>query len=78
VQPFGIALGGRVHVCLDRPLLLWNQGDEGAQGLLVKVLRFLLITEVRLGPEGDQLETGPEGGRRRSRYDVVMTVPTDR
>jgi cytochrome P450 len=77
VQPFGIGLGGGPHVCLGRPLLLWDQGDEDAQGLLVKLLRFLLTNDVRPDPEGVQSEGGPEGGRRHSRYDVVMPVPAD-
>ena len=74
VQPFGIGLGGGAHVCLGRPLLLWDQGDEDAQGLLVKLLRFLLTAGVRPDPEGAQDEGGPEGGRRHHRYDVVMPV----
>ncbi|WP_433502942.1 cytochrome P450 [Pseudonocardia halophobica] len=75
VQPFGIGLGGGAHVCLGRPLLLWDQGDEDAQGLLVKLLRFLLTAGVRPDPEGEQHEGGPEGGRRHDRYDVVMPAP---
>ncbi|BBG02571.1 MULTISPECIES: cytochrome P450 [Pseudonocardia] len=75
VAPFGIGLGGGAHVCLGRPLLLWDQGDEDAQGLLVKVLRFLLVAGVRPDPAGLQLESGPDGGRRHTRYDVVMPAP---
>lgn len=74
VQPFGIGLGGGAHVCLGRPLLLWDQGDEAAQGLLVKLLRFLLTAGVRPDPDGVQDEGGPTGGRRHSRYDVVLPV----
>ncbi|MCE0763540.1 cytochrome P450 [Pseudonocardia kujensis] len=74
VQPFGIGLGSGAHVCLGRPLLLWDQGDEDAQGLLVKLLRFLLTAGVRPDPDGEQHEGGPEGGRRHDRYDVVMPV----
>jgi cytochrome P450 len=72
VLPFGIGLGGGAHVCLGRPLLLWDQGSEDDQGLLVKLLRLLLTNGVRIDPEGEQVEGGPEGGRRHSRYDVVM------
>jgi cytochrome P450 len=74
VQPFGVGLGGGPHVCLGRPLLLWDQGDEDAQGLLVKLLRFLLANGVRPDRDGVQREGGPEGGRRHSRYDVVMPL----
>lgn len=75
VQHFGVGLGGGAHVCLGRPLLLWDQGDEDAQGLLVKLLRFLLTAGIRPDPEGVQHEDGPEGGRRHTRYDVVMPLP---
>jgi cytochrome P450 len=77
VHPFGVGLGAGPHVCLGRPLLLWDQGDEHAQGMLVKVLRFLLALGVRPDPRGEQREGGPEGGRRFLRYDVVMPVPPD-
>jgi cytochrome P450 len=77
VPPFGVALGAGPHACLGRPLLLWDPGDEHAQGLLVKVVRFLLALGVRPDPQGEQKEGGPEGGRRYVRYDVVMPVPPD-
>jgi cytochrome P450 len=74
VQPFGIGLGGGAHVCLGRPLLLWDQGNPNAQGLLIKLLRHLLTTNIRPDPHGHQTEDGPQGGRRHTRYDV--TIPT--
>jgi cytochrome P450 len=75
VNPFGVGLGGGPHMCLGRPLLLWDRGDERAQGVLVKVLRFLLALGVRPDSDGVQHEGGPEGGRRYLRYDVVVPVP---
>ncbi|MFF3573913.1 cytochrome P450 [Nocardia jiangxiensis] len=77
IHPFGVGLGAGPHVCLGRPLLLWDQGGEEAQGLLIKLLRFLLTHGVRPDPAGQQVEGGPVGGRRHSRYDVIMPAPAD-
>lgn len=71
-QPFGLAFGAGAHVCLGRPMLLWDQGDEQAQGMQTKLLRFLLQNGVRKDPDGVHDETGPQGGRRYARFDVIM------
>ena len=75
IHPFGVGLGAGPHVCLGRPLVLWDQGTEQAQGLLAKMLRFLLERGVHPDPDGIQEESGMEGGRRYLRYDVLMPVP---
>jgi cytochrome P450 len=72
VQPFGIAFGAGPHVCLGRPMLLWEQGGEHAQGIQTKLLRLLLGNDVRKDPDGVHELTGEEGGRRYTRYDVIM------
>ncbi|PHV66176.1 cytochrome P450 [Williamsia muralis] len=74
-SPFGLSFGAGPHVCIGRPMLLWEQGGEEAQGSLTKMLRLLLANGVRPDPDGKQiLEEGPEGGRRWTRYDVVMPL----
>lgn len=72
VQPFGVAFGAGPHVCLGRPMLLWEQGSEHSQGIQTKMLRLLLDNGVRKDPDGVQELTGEEGGRRYARYDVIM------
>jgi cytochrome P450 len=74
VQPFGLAFGSGPHVCLGRPMLLWEQGDEHAQGMQTKILRLLLSEGVRRDPEGVREEAGEPGGRRYARYDVRVPV----
>ncbi|WP_156045944.1 MULTISPECIES: cytochrome P450 [Actinomycetes] len=72
-QPFALSFGAGPHVCIGRPMLLWEQGDEEAQGSLTKMLRKLLALRVHPDPDGEQvMEVGPEGGRRWTRYDVIM------
>ncbi|BBG02588.1 MULTISPECIES: cytochrome P450 [Pseudonocardia] len=75
VARFGLAFGAGPHVCIGRPMLLWEQGDERAQGVQTKVLRFLLESGVRADPDGQHPMTGERGSHRFTRYDVV--VPAD-
>jgi cytochrome P450 len=72
VAPFGMGFGAGPHTCLGRPLVLWEEGGSHAQGILIKLLRFLLAEGVRIDPEGIQQEDGPAGGRRFTRYDVLI------
>jgi cytochrome P450 len=72
VPPFGIGFGAGPHTCLGRPLVLWEQGGSHAQGLLIKLMRFLLAEGLRIDPNGVQQEDGPAGGRRFTRYDVLI------
>jgi cytochrome P450 len=72
VAPFGVAFGVGPHTCLGRPLVLWDQGGEHAQGLQIKLLRFLLAEGVRIDSAGLQQEDGLAGGRRFTRYDVLI------
>lgn len=76
VAAFGVGFGTGPHACLGRPMLLWEQGDEEAQGIQTKVLRFLLRSGVRKDPEGVHEVVGAEGGRRFARYDVLMPAET--
>ena len=73
VSNFGVAFGAGPHVCLGRPLLLWEQGSEEAQGFQTKMMRFLFASGVDRDSDGVQELSGPDGGRRFIRYDV--TVP---
>ena len=72
VLPFGLAFGSGPHVCLGRPLLLWEQGAEEAQGIQTKLLRLLFAHGVRRDPRGVHDEVGERGGRRYDRYDVLL------
>lgn len=74
VAPFGVAFGAGPHVCIGRPLLLWEQGDESAQGIQTKLLRLLLANGVRRDPDGVQDLQEERGSHRYTRYDVVMPV----
>ncbi|MEV0184586.1 cytochrome P450 [Streptomyces sp. NPDC050625] len=75
VPGFGLAFGTGAHMCLGRPILIWEQGGNEAQGVLVKMLRLQLESGMRPDPEGVQQESaGAEGGKRFVRYDVVMPV----
>jgi cytochrome P450 len=75
VPGFGMAFGGGTHMCLGRPILIWEQGDNDAQGLLAKMLRLQLVSGMRPDPDGvQQVETTMEGGSRYVRYDVVMPL----
>ncbi|MES9537702.1 cytochrome P450 [Actinomadura sp. NPDC000600] len=72
---FGVAFGAGPHVCLGRPMLLWEQGPEEFQGIQTKMVRFLLEGGVAKDPEGVQELVGVEGSFRYVRYDVVMPLP---
>lgn len=72
VAPFGIGFGAGPHTCLGRPLVVWEEGGSHAQGILIKLVRFLLAEGVRIDPAGVQQEDGPVGGRRFTRYDVLI------
>jgi len=75
VPGFGLAFGGGSHMCLGRPILIWEQGDNDAQGLLIKMLRLQLESGMRPDPDGVQkVERTMEGGERYVRYDVVMPL----
>jgi len=75
VPGFGLAFGGGPHMCLGRPILIWEQGDNDAQGLLIKMLRLQLESGMRPDPDGVQkVERTMEGGERYVRYDVVMPL----
>ncbi|MYZ34442.1 MULTISPECIES: cytochrome P450 [unclassified Streptomyces] len=74
VAHFGVAFGAGPHVCLGRPMLLWEQGSEEAQGIQTKLLRLLLQSGFRRDRKGIQELVGVEGGRRFERYDVVVPV----
>jgi cytochrome P450 len=72
VQSFGIAFGGGPHACMGRPMLVWEQGAEDAQGTLTKMLRKLLSNGIRRDPDAKYELRGEEGGRRFMRYDILM------
>jgi cytochrome P450 len=75
VPGFGMAFGGGAHMCLGRPILIWEHGDNDAQGLLTKMLRFELVHGLRPDPAGiQQVEKTMEGGERYVRYDVLMPL----
>ncbi|WP_197038162.1 MULTISPECIES: cytochrome P450 [Actinomycetes] len=75
VPSWGLAFGAGSHLCLGRPILVWDQGGNDAQGVLVKMLRKQLEHGIKPDPNGIQEEfTGPEGGTRYIRYDVVMPL----
>ncbi|MGC0367526.1 cytochrome P450 [Rhodococcus sp. 27YEA15] len=75
VTGFGMAFGGGPHMCLGRPILIWEQGENDAQGLLAKMLRLQLEHGIRPDPDVvQQVETTMEGGVRYVRYDVVMPL----
>ncbi|WP_067794641.1 cytochrome P450 [Actinomadura formosensis] len=74
VPHFGMAFGAGPHVCLGRPMLLWEQGSEEAQGIQTKMVRLLLERGVTKDPEGVQKLAGVEGSSRYIRYDVTMPV----
>lgn len=76
VAHFGLAFGAGPHVCLGRPMLLWEQGEEQHQGIQTKVLRLLLERGVDVDPDGVRRLGGLEGGRRYERYDVVFPAAT--
>jgi hypothetical protein len=62
-------------MCLGRPILIWEQGDNDAQGLLIKMLRLQLESGMRPDPDGVQkVERTMEGGERYVHYDVVMPL----
>lgn len=73
VAHFGLAFGAGPHVCIGRPMLLWEQGDETSQGAQTKILRFLLERGVRKDPDGRHPMENERGSHRFTRYDV--TVP---
>lgn len=77
VAPFGVAFGGGPHVCLGRPMLVWDQGGEEAQGLQSKFLRWLFAHGVQPDPQGVHEVVGEQGGRRYERYDVMMPTAQD-
>ena len=72
VAHFGLAFGAGPHVCIGRPMLLWEQGDETSQGAQTKVVRFLLERGVRADPDGVQTLQRERGSHRFTRYDVVI------
>ncbi|WP_157186734.1 cytochrome P450 [Nocardia jiangxiensis] len=72
VATFGVGFGIGPHSCLGRPMLLWEQGGEEAQGIQTKLLRFMLRSGIRKDPGGVHELIGVEGGRRFSRYDVTL------
>jgi cytochrome P450 len=75
VPGWGLSFGAGAHICLGRPILIWEQGDNDAQGVLVKMLRLQLKHGIRPDAEGIQEEAqGSEGGKRFVRYDVVMPL----
>lgn len=75
IPGFGLAFGGGPHMCLGRPILVWEQGDNQAQGLLVKMLRLQLEHGMRPAPSVKQpVETTMEGGKRYVRYEVVVPL----
>jgi hypothetical protein len=70
-----MAFGGGAHMCLGRPILIWEHGDNDAQGLLTKMLRLQLAHGMGPDPAGlQQVEKTMEGGERYVRYDVVMPL----
>jgi hypothetical protein len=71
---FGVAFGAGPHVCLGRPLLIWEKGPESAQGLQAKMLRLLFAAGIARDDTGEQILAGQEGGRRYIRYDVTASV----
>jgi cytochrome P450 len=71
VPHFGVAFGAGPHVCIGRPLLIWEQGSDSAQGMQAKMLRLLFAAGVAKDEAGEHVLDGPEGGRRFARYDVT-------
>jgi cytochrome P450 len=75
VPGFGMAFAAGAHMCLGRPILVWEHGENDAQGLLAKMLRLQLASGMRPDPDGvQQVETTMEGGARYVRYDVVVPL----
>jgi cytochrome P450 len=72
VAHFGLAFGAGPHVCVGRPMLLWEQGNETSQGAQTKVIRFLLEWGVQTDPDGVQTLQRERGSHRYTRYDVVV------
>ncbi|WP_433502908.1 cytochrome P450 [Pseudonocardia halophobica] len=76
VAHFGLAFGAGPHVCIGRPMLLWEQGNDTSQGAQTKLLRFLLARGVRRDPNGEQTMQRERGSHRFTRYDVTIPVPS--
>lgn len=75
VARFGLAFGAGPHVCVGRPMLLWEQGHETSQGAQTKLVRFLLQRGVRVDRAGQQILQSERGSHRYTRYDVVLPAP---
>jgi cytochrome P450 len=74
VSNFGVAFGAGAHICIGRPLLIWEQGPESAQGIQAKMLRLLFAAGVAKDTAGEHVLSGPDGGRRYVRYDVTASA----
>ncbi|WP_433502970.1 cytochrome P450 [Pseudonocardia halophobica] len=76
VPHFGLAFGAGPHVCIGRPMLLWEQGNPESQGVQTKVLRFLLENGVRRDADGVQSLESERGSHRFTHYDVIVPEKT--
>jgi cytochrome P450 len=71
---FGLAFGAGPHLCIGRPMLVWEQGSEDHQGIQTKLLRALLARDARPDPAGVQKLESEPWSHRYTRYDVIMPV----
>lgn len=74
LQPFGLGFGGGAHMCIGRPLLVFERGAPIKLGLQARMLKSLVLAGVRSDPAGERVKA-PHAGDRYLRFDAMVGEP---
>lgn len=74
LSPFGLAFGAGAHMCIGRPLLVFEQGNPIKMGMQARMLKSLVKSGVRPDPDGERVKA-PHAADRYSQYGVLLGRP---
>jgi cytochrome P450 len=74
IKPFGLGFGGGPHMCIGRPLLVFDQGSPLTLGFQGRFLKALVRAGVRPDPEGAR-EKPAHAADKYAHFGVMLTAP---